>query len=122
VSKEESVWGDKKISEPSISRISKAERIRDMGRPLGSGPRTYVDTNTAKVSRITGYTKEKSAITVAPQFGGRKRYFNGEHFWVQGYALSTVGYEELKMRAYLRNQKQLGQTSGADEKMLFNFR
>jgi len=35
--------------------------------------------------------KGKSAISVARQFGGRKRGFNGEQLWARGYAVSTVG-------------------------------
>ncbi len=68
------------------------------------------------VSQITGYIKGKSAIAVARQFGGRKRNFQGEAFWARGYAVSTVGYEEEKIREYIRNQEQLERTSGADEK------
>ncbi|MGL5743297.1 MAG: IS200/IS605 family transposase, partial [Legionella sp.] len=45
-----------------------------------------------------GYIKGKSAIAVARQFGGRKRNFNGERFLARGYAVSTVGFEESKLR------------------------
>jgi putative transposase len=68
------------------------------------------------VSQIVGYIKGKSAIAVARQFSGKKRNFNGESFWARGYAVSTVGYEELKIREYIQNQEQLDRTSGADEK------
>ena len=68
------------------------------------------------VAQVIGYIKGKSAIAVARQFNGRKRNFNGEHFWARGYAVSTVGYEELKIKEYIRNQEQLDKTSGADEK------
>ena len=68
------------------------------------------------ISQIVGYIKGKSAIAVARQFSGKKRNFNGESFWARGYAVSTVGYEELKIREYIRNQEQLDRTSGADEK------
>ena len=66
------------------------------------------------VSEIVGYIKGKSAIAVARQFSGRKRNFNGESFWARGYAVSTVGYEEMKIREYIQNQEQLERTSGAD--------
>jgi len=59
------------------------------------------------VSEIIGYLKGKSAIAIARQFGGRKRNFNGESFWARGYAVSTVGYELEKIRAYVKNQEQL---------------
>lgn len=44
---------------------------------------------------------------MARQFGGRKRNFNGERFWARGYAVSTVGFEEEKIKEYIRNQEQL---------------
>ncbi|MGL5742205.1 MAG: IS200/IS605 family transposase, partial [Legionella sp.] len=68
------------------------------------------------VSEAIGYIKGKSAIAVARQFGGRKSNFNGELFWARGYAVSTVGFEESKLREYIQNQAQLDKTSGADEK------
>lgn len=68
------------------------------------------------VSQITGYLKGKSAIAVARQFGGRKRNYNVERFWARGYAVSTVGFEEEKIREYIRSQEQLERTSGEDEK------
>ena len=67
------------------------------------------------VSEVIGYIKGKSAIAVASQFGGRKRNFNGEKFWARGYAVSTVGFEEAKIKEYIRNQEQLDRVSGADE-------
>jgi putative transposase len=60
------------------------------------------------VSEIVGYIKGKSAIAVARQFSGRKRNFNGEGFWARGYAVSTVGFEEVQIRKYIKNQEQLG--------------
>ena len=59
------------------------------------------------VSEVIGYIKGKSAIAVARQFGSRKRNFNGEKFWARDYAVSTVGFEEVKIKEYIRNQEQL---------------
>ena len=59
------------------------------------------------VCEVIGYIKGKSAITVARQFGGRKRNFNGEKFWARGYAVSTVGFEEQQIRKYIKQQEQL---------------
>jgi putative transposase len=42
------------------------------------------------VEEVVSYIKRKSAIAVARQFGGKKRNFTGERFWVRGYAVSTV--------------------------------
>ncbi len=66
------------------------------------------------VSEVIGYIKGKTAITVARQFGARRRNFNGEKLWARGYAVSTVGFEEEQIRKYIKQQEQLdGQ--GEDE-------
>lgn len=67
------------------------------------------------VSSVVGYIKGKSAIAVARQFGSKQRNFNGERFWARGYAVSTVGFEEAKIKEYIRNQEQLD-LQGSDEK------
>jgi len=59
------------------------------------------------VAEVVGYIKGKSAIAVARQFGGRQKNFNGERLWARGYAVSTVGFEEAQVRAYIRQQEQL---------------
>ena len=43
--------------------------------------------------------------SVARQWGGRKRNFNGEKLWARGYAISTVGFEEKQIRKYIRHQE-----------------
>ncbi|MBP9778226.1 MAG: IS200/IS605 family transposase [Rickettsiaceae bacterium] len=91
-------------------KILEGHMVQDHVHMLISIPPKYA------VSQIVGYIKGKSAIAVARQFSGRKRNFNGESFWARGYAVSTVGYEELKIREYIKNQEQLDSISGADEK------
>jgi len=59
------------------------------------------------VAEIVGYLKGKSAIAVARKFSGRKRNFNGESFWARGYSVSTVGYDQENIRAYIKKQEQL---------------
>lgn len=51
------------------------------------------------------YLKGKSAIQMPRQFGGRRRNFTGENFWVRGYFVSTVGLDEEMVKAYIRNQE-----------------
>ena len=65
------------------------------------------------VASVIGFLKGKSAIAIARQFAGRERNFTGEHFWARGYCVSTVGYEEEKVRAYIREQE------GGDDEGLF---
>ncbi len=57
------------------------------------------------VASVIGFLKGKSAIAIARQFSGRERNYTGEHFWARGYCVSTVGYEEEKVRAYIREQE-----------------
>jgi putative transposase len=38
----------------------------------------------------------------------------GEHFWARGYAVSTVGFEEAQIRAYIKHQEQRD-AQGSDE-------
>ena len=57
------------------------------------------------VASVVGFLKGKSAIVIARQFSGRQRNYTGEHFWARGYCVSTVGYEEEKVRDYIREQE-----------------
>ena len=43
------------------------------------------------VSQVIGFMKGKSAIHLARVYGERKRNFVGQHFWVRGFLVSTVG-------------------------------
>lgn len=56
------------------------------------------------VSSIIGFLKGKSAIAVARSLG-KQRNFNGENFWARGYAVSTIGFEEEKIRKYIEEQE-----------------
>ena len=56
------------------------------------------------VSNVVGYIKGKSGISIARHFG-RQRNFTGEVFWARGYFVSTVGWDEEMVRAYIRNQE-----------------
>jgi REP-associated tyrosine transposase len=71
------------------------------------------------VSQVIGYIKGKSAIAVARQFGGRKRNFNGEKLWARGYAVSTIGFEEKQIKAYIKQQEQLDHYEGQEEQGTF---
>ena len=59
------------------------------------------------VAQVVGYIKGKSAIAVARQFAGKDRNFSGEKFWARGYAVSTVGFNEVEIREYVKRQSQL---------------
>ena len=90
------------------SKITEGHMVQDHVHMLIRIPPKY------SVSEVIGYIKGKSAIAVARQFGGRKRNFTGEKFWARGYAVSTVGFEESQVRAYIRLEEQLD-AQGFDE-------
>ena len=60
------------------------------------------------VLTIVGYIKGKSAISIAKNFRGKQRNFNGENFWAsRGYFVSTVGLDENMVIEYIRNQEKV---------------
>lgn len=67
------------------------------------------------VAEVVGYLKGKSAIAVARQFSGRQRNFNGERLWARGYAVSTVGFEEAQVKAYIKNQEDLDKNQSNED-------
>ena len=89
------------LAEHKSCKILEGHMVQDHVHMLIKIPPKYA------VSEIIGYIKGKSAISVARQFGGRKRNFNGEALWARGYAVSTVGFEESQIKRYIQNQEQL---------------
>jgi putative transposase len=57
------------------------------------------------VSTIVGYIKGKSAMILFEKYSRLKKNFRGHRFWACGYYVSTVGLDEGKIRAYIRNQE-----------------
>lgn len=57
------------------------------------------------VANTVGFLKGKSAIRIHREFMGQRRNFTGLHFWARGYCASTIGLDEDKIRAYIRNQE-----------------
>jgi putative transposase len=93
----ESFWGRvfHELAGQRRSKILEGHMVQDHVYMLIQIPPKYA------VSEVVGYIKGKRAITVARQFAGRKRNFNGESFWARGYAVSTVGFEEAQIRGYI---------------------
>ena len=55
--------------------------------------------------------KGQSAIAIA-RLRGKERIFQGENFWARGYAVSTVGFEEAKIRQYIHDQEEQDEDRG----------
>jgi len=58
------------------------------------------------VASVIGFLKGKSAVAPAKLLCGRERNFTGEHLWVRGYAVSTVGFELEQVRQYIPDQEE----------------
>ena len=58
------------------------------------------------VANTVGFLKGKSAIRIHREYLGKDRNFRGFHFWARGYCVSTVGLDEAKVRAYIRDQRE----------------
>jgi putative transposase len=58
------------------------------------------------VSNVMGFIKGKSAIHIARVYAGRRRNYDGQHFWARGYWVSTVGKNEAAVREYIQNQEK----------------
>ena len=58
------------------------------------------------VAQVVGFIKGKSAIAIARTYMGKKRNFEGQHFWARGYHVSTVGRDEQLIREYIRRQEE----------------
>ena len=56
------------------------------------------------ISEVTGFLKGKRAIRLHREFGQRNP---SKSFWVRGYYVSSVGYDEQQVREYIRNQEKL---------------
>ena len=59
------------------------------------------------VAMTLGYLKGKSAIRVHRELVGTKGTLFVRKFWSRGYCVSTVGLDEQRIRAYVREQEHL---------------
>ena len=57
------------------------------------------------VSHVVGFLKGKSAIRIHRELLSERRMTN-LHFWAKGYCVSTVGYDEVAVRRYIREQEE----------------
>jgi len=89
----------RKLAEQRESRIEEGHLMPDHVHMMISIPPKY------SAAQVVGYTKGKSAIHVAREFGERKRNFVGQHFWARGYFVSTVGRDAAVIREYIRRQE-----------------
>lgn len=56
------------------------------------------------VLQVVGIIKRKGTVHLARDYGERQRNFLGQNLWVRAYFVSTVGWGEQMIRAYIRNQ------------------
>lgn len=80
-------------------RVEEGHLMADHVHMLISIPPKY------SVAQVVGYIKGKSAIHIARSYLGRRRNFQGQHFWARGYFVSTVGRDEETIRKYIQTQE-----------------
>ena len=87
-------------------RLSKGES--NSRRASQARPCSYVDLDSSQVFGFAGsrVLKGKSAIQIARVYLGKRKNFVGQHFWVRGYFVSTVGMNEETIRAYIKAQEK----------------
>ena len=75
----------RRLAEQKESKIEEGHLQPDHVHMMISIPSKYA------VSQVIGYIKGKSAMHLARVYGEHKRNFVGQHFWVRGFWVSTVG-------------------------------
>jgi putative transposase len=88
------------LAEQKESRIEEGHLMPDHVHMMISIPPKY------SVAQVVGYIKGKSAIHIARNYAERRRNFVGQHFWVRGYFVTTVGRDEAAVREYIRQQER----------------
>jgi putative transposase len=63
------------------------------------------------VSHAIGFLKGKSAVRIHRELLHERRT-TGLHFWAKGYCVSTVGLDEQRVKAYIREQEKLESQQG----------
>ena len=59
------------------------------------------------VAMTMGYLKGKSAVRIHREQRKTQGTLFGRSFWAKGYCVSTVGLDEERIRAYVRDQEDL---------------
>ena len=90
----------RRLAEQKESRIEEGHWMSDHVRRRIAIPPKYA------ASQVVGYIKGKSAIHLARVSERGKRNYAQQHFWARGYFVSTVGRDEVVIRADIRNQEK----------------
>ena len=72
----------------------------------------YVDMLVTIPSRISvqsfmGYLKGKRALMMFDKYANLKYKFGNQHFWAEGYYVSTVGLNEETIKKYIQEQEKI---------------
>ena len=59
------------------------------------------------VSSFMGYLKGKSALIMFDKHANIKYKFGNQHFWTEGYYVSTVGFNEITITKYVQEQEKI---------------
>ena len=87
------------MAEQKACRIEEGHVMADHVHMRRSIPPKY------SVAQVVGFIKGKAAIHIARTFMGRRKHYTGHHGWARGYYVSTVGRDEVTIRAYIQTQE-----------------
>ena len=59
------------------------------------------------VSSFMGYLKGKRALMMFDKYANLKYKFGNQHFWAEGYYVSTVGLNEETIKKYIQEQEKI---------------
>jgi putative transposase len=72
------------------------------------------------VSEFVGIVKGKTAIMLFKSYTSlRKKPYWGNHFWSRGYFASTVGFDEEKIKQYVKYQEGEDRKEEGSQDLLF---
>jgi len=109
------IWVPKYRREALYGKIRKrlGEIVRELGRQKGieviegqalidhlHGCLSFLPKDS--IPNVTGFLRRKSAIRLHRKFVGQGT--TGKHFWVRGYYVSTVGYDEKQVGEYINGR------------------
>jgi len=93
-------------------------RNRDTGNECKRGSYTYDTFYTPRlsISEVMGMLKGKTAIKLFKSFPTlKKKPYWGNHFWSQGYCVSSIGLDENKIRKYVKYQEEKERQEEGDQ-------
>ena len=73
-----------------------------------------------EVSKVVGFLKGKLALKLFDKFPQLRKKYWGQHVWLRGYCVSTVGLDEERIRKYVKWQNWKDEDAESGQRRLFD--